>query len=80
MLAHRDALALDTSESGPVDVGALRAYWQEALLLFPIGFGLFELVRYAGVVPAGEAAVLGHLVGLGVGVGYAVGQRLVQER
>lgn len=80
LFAHRDALALDTSDYGPMDVGALRAYWQGASLLFPIGFGLFELVRYAGVAPAGETAVLGHLVGLVVGVGYAVGRRLVQER
>jgi len=70
LLAHRDALAVDTSDDGPVDMGALRA----AAVLLPVGFGLFELVRYAGVVPAGETAVLGHLVGLVVGAGYAVGR------
>lgn len=74
LFAHRDALALDTRDYGPVDVGALRAYWQGASVLFPIGFGLFELMRCAGVVPAGRTDVTGHLVGLVVGVGYAVGR------
>jgi len=56
-------------------VGALRA----AAVLLPAGFGLFELVRYAGIVPAGETAVLGHLVGLVLGVGYAVGRKWLRR-
>ena len=73
-LTHRDTLALDTSDYEVLDEAALRAYWQGALLLFPIGFGLFELVRFVGLVPAGETAVLGHLVGLMLGGGYALGR------
>jgi membrane associated rhomboid family serine protease len=74
ILAHRDSLALDASDYGPVDPGALRAYWQGVLLLLPIGFILFTIGQYTGVVPDGRTAVIGHLAGLVLGVGYAVGR------
>ncbi|WP_324665746.1 rhomboid family intramembrane serine protease [Haloarcula sediminis] len=74
LVTHRGGLALDTSDYGPLDEGALRAYWQSALLLFPPEFLLFTLGQYAGVVPAGRVAVIGHLVGLVLGVGYGVGR------
>ncbi|WP_324666076.1 rhomboid family intramembrane serine protease [Haloarcula sediminis] len=74
LFAHRDGLALDTSDYGALDKGALRAYWQGALLLFPPGFALFTIGQYTGVVPAGRVAVIGHFVGLVLGVGYAVGR------
>jgi len=32
-------------------------------------FVLFEFVRYAGIISAGETAVVGHLVGLVAGSG-----------
>lgn len=74
-LAHRDALALDVSDYAPLEEGALRAYWQGALLLFPIGVALFTIGQYTGVLPAGQVAVIGHLVGLVLGVGYAGGRK-----
>lgn len=78
-IAHREALELDTSDYGLLEEGALRAYWQGALLLFPPGFVLFTIGQYAGVVPAGRVAVIGHLVGLIVGVEYAVGRDLIRH-
>jgi len=80
LLVHRDRLALDTSGYGPLDEGALRTYWQGALLLFPIGFGLFMIGQHVGPVPAGRADVIGHSVGLMLGVGYAVGREWHQDR
>jgi membrane associated rhomboid family serine protease len=77
-LAHREALELDVSDYGPMEAGSLRAYWQGTLLLCPIGFLLFTIGQYVGFVPAGRIDVIGHLVGLVLGVGYAVGRKRVR--
>jgi len=73
-LVHRDALALDTSDYGALDAEALRTYWHVTLLLSPPWLVLVTLGQYTGVVPAGEVAVIGHLVGVVLGVGYGVGR------
>lgn len=38
---------------------------------------VFTLGQHAGVVPAGRTAVIGHLVGVMSGVGYAVGREIL---
>jgi membrane associated rhomboid family serine protease len=77
-LAHREGLKLDTSDYGPVQYEALRAYWQGAALLFPLGFGMYLLGQSVGFFPTGNADVIGHLVGLALGAGYAVGRKWVR--
>ena len=77
-LTHREVLELETSGYGPVQYEALRAYWQGALLLFPLGFGIYLLGQSVGLFPAGNAAVIGHIVGLLLGMGYAVGREWIK--
>jgi len=77
-LTHREVLELDASGYGPVQYEALRAYWQGALLLFPLGFGIYLLGQSVGLLPAGNAAVIGHIVGLLLGMGYAVGREWIK--
>lgn len=74
-LVHRGALELDTSDYGPLDAEALGAYWRAALLLFPMGVLLVTIGQYTAVLPAGRTAVVGHFVGLVLGVAYAIGRQ-----
>lgn len=78
LLAHREALQLDTSDYGLVDDEAVRAYWQGAVLLFPVGVGMYLLGQSVGLISAGNTAVISHLVGLVLGMGYAVGREWVK--
>ena len=77
-LAHREALQLDTGDYGLVDDGAVRAYWQGAVLLFPIGVGMYLLGQSVGLISAGNTAVISHLFGLVLGMSYAVGREWVK--
>jgi len=71
-LAHQDSLDLDVGDYNWGEPAALRAYWQVALLLLPIGFIMFMLGQSIGLFPVGRADVVGHLVGITLGAGYAI--------
>ncbi|MFY4814579.1 rhomboid family intramembrane serine protease [Haloarcula sp. AONF1] len=71
-LVHRSSLDLDVGDYNWGEPAALRAYWQVALLLLPIGFIMFMLGQSIGFFPVGRTDVVGHLVGSLLGAGYAV--------
>ncbi|MFC6977077.1 rhomboid family intramembrane serine protease [Halomicroarcula sp. GCM10025709] len=72
VVGHWGDLELHGGKYGTVDPRALRAYWQAAVLLLPIGVGVITVLQFGGVVEAGRTDVIGHLVGLICGVGYGI--------
>lgn len=71
-LGHRDTLGLDTRTYSWREPAALRSCWQILVLLLPAAIMLYSAGQWIGVVDSGRVDVLGHLLGLGLGVCYAV--------
>jgi membrane associated rhomboid family serine protease len=73
-LAHWDSTELETMERTWREAATLRAYWRVAIVALPLALIAYGIGQYVGLVPVGRTDVVGHLVGVMLGAGYAVGR------
>jgi membrane associated rhomboid family serine protease len=71
-LAHWDPEELEAMDHTWCKPAKLRACWRVAMVITPLAFVVYSVGQYANLVPVGQVDVIGHLVGVVLGIGYAV--------
>jgi membrane associated rhomboid family serine protease len=76
-LTQWDSAELDAMDRAWREPLKLRVCWRVAIVVSPLALVGYAVGQYIGLVPAGRTDVIGHLVGVVLGVGYAVGRRWI---
>ena len=71
-LVHWDPEELEAVDHALRKPAKLRAYWRVTMVVIPLAFVVYSVGQYANLVPVGQVDVIGHLVGLVLGIVYAV--------
>jgi len=70
-LAHWDPEELKAMDHAWRKPAKVRACWRVAVVFLPLALFVYGVGQYAELVPVGRADVIGHLVGVVLGIGYA---------
>jgi membrane associated rhomboid family serine protease len=77
-LAHWDSTELEAMDNAWLEPAKLRVIWRVAIVASPLALAVYAVGQYIGIAPVGRTDVIGHLVGVVLGVGYAVGREWIR--